>query len=280
MEIILAENSGFCFGVKRALEKTLESVKMQEGTIHTLGPLIHNRQVIEYLETRRVYSADTMDEIPGGLLIIRSHGVPLKIYKEAERRAIRLVDATCPYVRKVQEIAKTEHGKGRQVVILGNPQHPEVVGINGWCENKAIAINNETDVDSISNYDKISVVAQTTLSMDKWDTLTAMILERSEDVALFNTICSATRNRQKSCVELARRADVMVIIGGYHSSNTQKLYELSKRHCRNSHHIETAEQLQSDWLEDAETVGIAAGASTPDWIINQVIKKIKIKVGS
>ncbi len=279
MEIIISDNSGFCFGVKSAMEKTVGLSDVNEKRIHTLGPLIHNNQVIEYLEERGIFIANSIEEIEEGPLIIRSHGVPLVVYEKAKKLNIEIVDATCPYVRKVQEIAASEFEQGRQLVILGNPDHPEVIGINGWCHNEAIIINNESNIDSISNCDRISIVAQTTLNIEKWNRLTNLISSLSKDVRLFNTICAATRNRQKSCIDLSQKADVMLIIGGLHSSNTQKLFELSKKYCLESHHIETAEQLDPKWIENAEIVGISAGASTPDWIINDVIKKIKIKVG-
>lgn len=280
MEIIIAKNSGFCFGVKRALEKTLESAESPKQPIHTLGPLIHNHQVLEFLESRGIYGIDSIEDKQDGLLIIRSHGVPLEIYRRAEEKHIKLVDATCPYVRKVQEIARAEHEEGRKVVIIGNPNHPEVIGINGWCKNEAIIINRESDIDSISIYDKISVVAQTTLNTERWNLLTQKIISLGSDARLFDTICAATKKRQKSCIELAVKADVMLIFGGFDSSNTQKLFELSKMHCDESHHIETADQIDWKWLEGAEIVGITSGASTPDWIIKDAIKKIKIKVGS
>ncbi len=279
MKIIIADDSGFCFGVKRAMEKTLNLAKSNEKSVHTLGPLIHNNQVIEYLEGLNVFSVSSIDEVEEGPLIIRSHGVPLSVYEKAKDANTEIIDATCPYVRKVQEIVKIEHESGRQVVILGNPGHPEVIGINGWCQNEAIVINDESNIDSISNCDRISIVAQTTLNIEKWNRLTNLISNLSKDVRLFNTICSATSNRQKSCIDLSQKADAVLIIGGFHSSNTQKLFELSKKYCPESHHIETAEQLDFKWLEDVETLGISAGASTPDWIINDVIKKIKIKVG-
>jgi 4-hydroxy-3-methylbut-2-enyl diphosphate reductase len=279
MKIIIADDSGFCFGVKRAMEKTLDLAKSNEKCVHTLGPLIHNNQVIEYLEKRGVFSVSSIDEVEEGPLIIRSHGVPRSVYEKAKDANTEIVDATCPYVQKVQEIAKAEYESNRQVVILGNSDHPEVIGINGWCQNEAIIINDESNIDSISNCDRISIVAQTTLNIEKWNRLTNLISSLSKDVRLFNTICSATRNRQKACIDLSQKADVILIIGGFHSSNTQKLFELSKKYCPESYHIETAEQLDPKWIENAEIIGISAGASTPDWIINDVIKKIKIKVG-
>jgi len=279
MEIIISDNSGFCFGVKRAMEKTIGLANTSEKSIHTLGPLIHNNQVIEFLEGLDVFVVNSIDDHLEGPLIIRSHGVPLNVYEKAKDANIEIVDATCPYVRKVQQIAKAENEKGRKLVILGNPDHPEVIGIKGWCENNAIVINDERNIDSISNYDRISIVAQTTLDAEKWERLTDLISKTKSDVKMFNTICSATSNRQKACIELSKKADLMFVVGGFHSSNTQKLYELSKKNCSKSHHIETAEQVNADWIENADIVGISAGASTPDWVINDVIKKIKIKVG-
>ncbi|HKL09970.1 MAG TPA: bifunctional 4-hydroxy-3-methylbut-2-enyl diphosphate reductase/30S ribosomal protein S1 [Clostridia bacterium] len=279
MKIIISENSGFCFGVKRAMDKTLELANSNNNKIYTFGPLIHNNQVIKYLEEMNVFCAWSMEEALEEPMIVRSHGIPLADYQRAKKLNVEIIDATCPYVRKVQQIAKAEFEKGRQVVILGNSSHPEVIGINGWCNNSAIIINDESNIDSISNYDKISVVAQTTLNIELWNRLSGIIKGLPIDVQLFNTICSATRDRQKACVELSKIADTMLIIGGYHSSNTQKLFELSKKYCSKSHHIETAEQLDPKWIENAETIGISAGASTPDWVINNVVKKIKIKVG-
>lgn len=279
MKIYVAQNSGFCFGVKRALKKTFEAVKEKDNSIFTYGPLIHNKQVIDKLKKSGVKSVDTIDEAKDSTLIVRSHGVPLNIYDIAKANNIDIIDATCPFVRRVQEIAKEYYNKGYRIVIIGNPNHPEVIGINGWCNNSAYIIEKYEQLEEIDLTQKMCVVAQTTITLEKWNTIVKELSKKADELREFNTICLATKDRQEACADIAKKVDAMIVIGGYHSSNTQKLFEISKSYCDNSIHIETADELEFDMFEGCENVGITAGASTPEWIINDVIKKIESKGG-
>lgn len=275
MEVVIAENAGFCFGVKEAMTKTFSAIhKNKNGKIYTYGPLIHNNQVIHKLETMGVLSIDNLKDAKDHVLIIRSHGVPLKVYDLAKDYNIEIIDATCPFVRKVQKLAKEYYEKGYSIVILGNPRHPEVIGINGWCNNRAYIIEDITDLERISNYDRICLLAQTTVTLELWNLVVNEIKKKAVVFDKFNTICTATKERQSSCEEVAKQVDAMIVIGGYHSSNTQKLLQISKKYCQNTYHIETAEELPIDHIKHLNKIGVTAGASTPDWIIKEAIEKM------
>ncbi len=274
MEIIIAENSGFCFGVKEAIRKTQETIKEYKGTgakIYTYGPLIHNHQVTKELDEQGVKSIDTLNEVQeGSIIIVRSHGVPKLFYEEAEKKNLKVIDATCLHVRKIQKTARTCFEKGMKVVIVGNKDHPEVIGINGWCDNSAIIIENEEDAKGIQ-LNNICIVAQTTITKKLWKDVMAILDKKSLIMEKHNTICSATESRQESCEDTAKKVDAMLIIGGKHSSNTQKLFAISKKICKFSYFIETKDDLPLNDFRKYNKIGIAAGASTPEWIIKEVI---------
>ncbi len=275
MEIIVAKNSGFCFGVKEAINTTMNVLDEYKEDIYSLGPLIHNNQAIERLEELGLSVIDNVDDINYGKIIIRSHGVPLDVYKIAEDKDIELIDCTCPFVRKIQKKARDCYDRSINVVIIGDPNHPEVIGINGWCGDSAYIINNEEDVEAMPELENVCVVAQTTMTSEKFNNLSKLIDNKSTNTEICNTICNATKVRQNSCEEVAKKADAMIVIGGYHSSNTQKLVEISKKYCGNVYHVETVDELPMDDFKDYETVGITAGASTPTWIIEEVINKME-----
>lgn len=274
MNIYLAEKSGFCFGVKKAIDIAMEYSK--NSKIYTLGPLIHNNQVISKLSEEGITPIDNFDGIEGEKVIIRSHGVPLNVYKEAESKNIEIIDATCPYVRKVQKLAEKYHQDGYTIVILGDKDHPEIIGINGWCENHAIIIKDYTEIMRLQNVDRLCIICQTTFSNEEYNKIVDS-LELSNSL-IFNTICSATAERQNSCKELADRVDLMFVIGGKHSSNTKKLYSICKSKCSCTYHIETVEELYKIDFKNCSNsveIGVTAGASTPDWIIYEVIDKLE-----
>jgi 4-hydroxy-3-methylbut-2-enyl diphosphate reductase len=274
MNIYVAEKSGFCFGVKKAIDIAKENV--QEGKIFTFGPLIHNNQVIEKLKDMGIEPIDSLDKVKNGKVIIRSHGIPLSTYEEAQSFNIEIIDATCPYVRKVQKLAEKYHSEGYQIVILGDKNHPEIIGINGWCDNSAIIIPNHEDLDKIRGLESLCIICQTTFSHKEYDII---VKELNLDNSLvFNTICSATSERQEACLELAKNVDIMFVIGGKHSSNTKKLYSICLEECPCTYHIETKEDLYKiDFknCSNSEKIGVTAGASTPDWIIYEVIDKLE-----
>lgn len=278
MKIILDKNAGFCFGVKNAVAQTLKTIENnKEKRVFTYGPLIHNKQVTEDLRNKGVIEIESLlDDIDkDSLIIIRSHGVPKTVLEEMNSRGLSTVNCTCPFVSRIHKIVEEKHAKGYKIIIAGDKNHPEVIGINGWCNNEAVVIDDEKMVDKLSYYDKICLVAQTTFSKNLWHRIKERVKDKFKDVEIYDTICSATENRQKSVRELAQNVDTMIVIGGFNSSNTIKLYEIAKQFCNNTYHIETAKDLPKEKLMKAETVGITAGASTPDWIIKEVIRKMQ-----
>lgn len=277
MEIILAEHAGYCFGVDRAVKSALETLNKfsKKTNIYSLGPLIHNTQVVDYFKE---LGLEVIDEIPNkgeGKIIIRAHGVPYEIQKKAENQGYEVVDTTCPYVKSVHNKVKKHRDEGYKIVIIGDPNHPEVIGINGWCNNEGIIINNVEDAKKLDMYEKICLVSQTTNTREKFETLSEIIKNKGEEVKIYNTICNATRLRQEACKKVAQKVDAMIVIGGLHSSNTNKLAEVAKNYCSNVYHIETINDLPLQELIKFNTIGITAGASTPDRIIKEVIDIMK-----
>ncbi|NLW22479.1 MAG: bifunctional 4-hydroxy-3-methylbut-2-enyl diphosphate reductase/30S ribosomal protein S1 [Tissierellia bacterium] len=272
MKIYIAEHAGYCFGVKRAVEmaeKILEeSVDMP---IYSLGPLIHNPQVVEYLNSKGLKVIDKIEGVDNGKIIIRAHGVPYSLQKKIEDLDLELIDCTCPYVKAVHKRVREYRDNGYKIVIIGDKNHPEVIGINGWCNDEAIIINEEEEAKDMPRYDKICVVSQTTNRLEKFERLSNIVMEKGNEVKVFNTICNATNLRQTACEKLAKKVDAMIVIGGYNSSNTNKLAEISKRYCNNVYHIELYKDLPLQEIRKFNTIGITAGASTPDWIIKEVV---------
>lgn len=273
MRIITAEHLGTCYGVKKALEIVEEFVD-KDREVYTLGPLIHNKQVVEKLDRKGVKSIEALDAIKGGTVIIRSHGVPPEVHGEAAKKVIELVDATCPFVRKIQEKVKEYYSRGYQIIIVGDAQHPEVKGVNGWCNYSAIILDDPENAKALNHYEKLCVVAQTTIPFELWGSMQPVLSKKGDEVKFFNTICNATYLRQQAAMDLSKEVDAMIVIGGRHSSNTQKLYRLCKERCKSTYHIETAEELPLKNIKGVESLGITAGASTPDWIIKEVIDKM------
>lgn len=276
MKVIVADHSGFCFGVEKAINTAFSEGKDNKNTIYTLGPIIHNKQAVNRLENHNIRAIDDLDEISVGTVIIRSHGVSKKVYDEANEKNINLIDATCPFVKKIQNIVKEYKKKGYNIVIIGNPDHPEVVGINGWSNDESYIVKTKDDIEKVPIMDKMCIVVQTTMSVSLYLELTEMLEKKAKDVVKFNTICSATKDRQQAARNLSKEVDAMIIVGGYHSSNTQKLVEICKKEKPNTtFHIEVAHELPIDILKRYETVGLTAGASTPKWIIDEVINELK-----
>lgn len=278
MKVIVADHSGFCFGVERAIRIVFDKLNdnIDEKNIYTLGPLIHNQQVVDELRNAGVNAVNDLDTLKdNSVIIIRSHGVSRDIYDLANKKNIDIIDATCPFVKKIQNIVKKYKAKGYTIVIVGNSDHPEVIGINGWCDNQAYIVKTEDDVEKIPFVQKLCVVVQTTMPTDLYYKLSDAIEKRAERIIKFNTICSATMDRQESARDLAKNVDAVVVIGGYNSSNTQKLVDI----CRNkkpnaTFHIETVKELPIDILKNYEVIGITAGASTPERAINEVVEKL------
>ncbi len=273
MEVIIAENSGFCFGVERAINTTLENLETKTD-VCSLGPLIHNDQVVGYLDRKGLEVVDDVNAVENKNLIIRSHGVPLKTYDIAEEKGNTVIDCTCPFVRSLQKKAKACYDEGLNVIIIGDRNHPEIIGIDGWCENNAFIVNSIEDIEKLPELDSACVVVQTTMIEEKFNTLVEELKKNIDDLIVYNTICRATRERQESCDEVSRKVDAMVVVGGKSSSNTKKLAEISAMNCDNVYHIELASELDEEEFKKYKTVGLTAGASTPDWIIKEVYNKL------
>jgi len=272
VEIIIADNAGFCFGVKRAVDITTTELLNSNNNIYSLGPLIHNPQVVKSFEEKGLKTIDEIEEIKNGRVIIRSHGVSKSIIDKISDMSLDIIDSTCPYVKSVHKRVEEYQNQGYNIVIIGDASHPEIIGINGWCKNQAFIVNSLEEARNLSKMDKICVVSQTTNTQEKFETLSKIIKEKGNKVEIFNTICNATNLRQESCKEVSSKVDAMIVIGGYHSSNTNKLVEISKKYCKNVYHIETSKELPLQVLSKFNKIGITAGASTPDWIIKEVVE--------
>ena len=276
MKVLLAENAGFCFGVKRAVDEAIKTQKQFNKKIYTLGPLIHNGDVVRYLEENSIYAIDLNDIdtlSKGDVILIRSHGVSKKTFDDLNEKGLIVINATCPFVTNIQQKVNKFSREGYKIVILGDENHPEVVGINGWCNNDAIITKDGSFNENLPN--KICVVSQTTEKEENWDKTIDNLSNKSiDELKSFNTICAATEERQKSVYDLSKNVDFMIVVGGKHSSNTTKLYQIAKENCPNTIHIENASELPKDLLENKniKNIGITAGASTPDWIIKEVVK--------
>ena len=273
-EIVLAKNAGFCFGVKRAVEEALKTQKEYNKKIYTLGPLIHNSDVVNMLEKNNIFSIN-INELnglnEGDVILIRSHGVSKDVFKKLENKNLNIINATCPYVSKIQNKAEKYKALGYTIVILGDENHPEVVGINGWCNETAIITKNGEFVDNIPT--KVCVLSQTTEKIENFQKTLNNLSLKAKEILAFNTICSATSVRQESANDLSKDVDVMFIVGGKNSSNTTKLYQICKKNCKDSYHIENVIELKNFNLEILKNkkIGLTAGASTPKWIIEDVI---------
>ncbi|WP_299238920.1 4-hydroxy-3-methylbut-2-enyl diphosphate reductase [Sulfurihydrogenibium sp.] len=277
--IIVAQTAGFCFGVRIAVDMAKQAGE-KLGHAYTNGPIIHNKQVVNYLKSIGVEEMQDYSQLkPGDTVIIRSHGVPPKTERMLKELNINVLDATCPFVKKVHDKVKQLVEEGYFVVIIGEEGHPEVIGTLGHLEEvggKGVVVENFEDlVKKVPKRNRIGVVAQTTQSEDFFREAVGYLAENTEELKVFNTICDATSVRQEEVKKIAPEVDVMIIIGGKHSGNTQRLYQISKALNPNTYHIETADELQEQWFENKENIGVSAGASTPDWIIQEVVNKIK-----
>ena len=280
MEVITAKTAGFCFGVKRAVEKVYDQVNHGKKEIYTYGPIIHNEEVVSDLESKGVKvleSRKELEQLQSGTVIIRSHGVGKKIYQMIEEKGLELVDATCPYVRKIHRIVREKSEQGSQIIIIGNDTHPEVEGIKGWCVHPAIVVADRMQAEAleIPEGSKICVVSQTTFNYNKFKNLVEIIDKKGYDIDVINTICSATEERQLEAGELADKVDAMIVIGGKSSSNTQKLFEICKTNCVNTYYIQTLDDLELYSLPPVKCVGITAGASTPNYLIKEVQEYVR-----
>ena len=274
MKVTLAKSAGFCFGVKRAVEMVYKEAETGKK-VYTLGPIIHNEQVVQDLEQKGVRVIDTPEELSkaeDATVIIRSHGISADVYHQLEDKKVRIVDATCPFVSKIHRIVEKKYQEGSCIVIVGNANHPEVEGINGWCNGAATVIGSVSEAENYSQEParKLCVVAQTTFNYKKFKDIVDIFSKKSYDIDVMNTICNATEERQTEAAAIAGDSDAMIVIGGKHSSNTQKLYEICKNVCPDTHFIQKLDDLDLKQFQSFRSVGITAGASTPNTIIKEV----------
>lgn len=277
-KITLADSAGFCFGVKRAVDTALNMKEKYNNEIYTLGPLIHNTDVVDFLKENSIFPIE-LDNISrlkeNDTIIIRSHGVSEKTINILKETSLNVIDATCPYVANIHKKVKKYYDLGYHIIIVGDKNHPEVIGINGWCNDSAVILKSGTELGNISN--KVCVVSQTTERQATWEDVLTKVIKSCKEIVAFNTICSATEVRQKSAEELSIKVDAMVVIGGFNSSNTTKLYEICKKNCENTIHVENLLGIPDEFIKDknVKSIGVTAGASTPDWVIKEAILKMK-----
>ena len=276
-EVTTAKSAGFCFGVKRAVDMVYDEAKKGER-VYTLGPIIHNQQVVEDLEKKGVKVIDSVNDINNGYdatVIIRSHGVPEKVIKALREKNVNIVDATCPFVLKIHKIVKEASQNGKTIVIIGSDNHPEVEGIKGWCVNEPVVLESVEEAENytVDGAKKLCVVSQTTFNYKKFQDIVEKISKTRYDITVLNTICNATQERQVEAMRIASQVDVMLVIGGKHSSNTQKLYDICRKECKNTYYIQTLGDFNPECISSVRSVGITAGASTPNNIIEEVHTK-------
>lgn len=275
MEITVAKSAGFCFGVQRAVDSVYKELEENSGKIYTFGPIIHNEQVVEDLNKKGIEVIDTVEQlkkIKEGTVVIRSHGVAKEIYDILEQQKLKMVDATCPFVKKIHNIVLDESNNGKTIIIIGNDNHPEVEGIKGWVNGEVIVINKEEQIEKLSlpEQTKACIVSQTTFNHNKFKYLVEIIRKKGYDITVVNTICNATHVRQVEAQKISSKVDGMIVIGGKNSSNTQKLYDICRNECENTFYVQTVKDLDLHELKSLKSIGIAAGASTPKNIIEEV----------
>lgn len=275
MQVKVAKSAGFCFGVERAVDTVYEQVEKGIRPIYTYGPIIHNEVVVQDLEEKGVKvlnSRQELEKLEEGTVIIRSHGVGKEIYDLIRKKGLHCVDATCPFVKKIHRTVERESRAGKKIIIIGNDRHPEVEGIKGWCSTPAVVIESAEQAESLNILEPIPlcVVSQTTFNYKKFKDLVEIIDKKRYDRVVVNTICNATEERQTEARRIAGEVDAMIVIGGSHSSNTQKLFEICRNECRNTYYIQTVHDLNLEVLRSTGLIGITAGASTPKKIIEEV----------
>ena len=277
MEVILAKTAGFCFGVKRAVDTVYKEAGKKN--VYTYGPIIHNSEVVNDLKKKGVKVINSREELEAleeGTVIIRSHGVAREIYDLIHEKGLELVDATCPFVRKIHKIVEKAGNDGDQVIIVGSEHHPEVQGIKGWCTGEVHIISDAEQFEGIDLNKPTTLVSQTTFNYKKFQDLVEKFSKTRYDILVLNTICNATQERQVEARRIASEVDAMIVVGGKTSSNTQKLYEICQKECKNTYYIQTLGDLDPECISSVR-VGITAGASTPNHIIEEVHTNVRVK---
>ena len=281
MNVILAKSAGFCFGVKRAVNMVYEEIEKASGPIYTYGPIIHNDEVVKDFEKNGVVVVKDLaqlDELEQGRIIVRSHGISRAEYETMEAKGFEIIDATCPFVRKIHKLVD-EHSKlGEHIIIIGNPNHPEVCGIRGWVNGDDVTIiesKEEAAEFTVNSSENVCIVSQTTFNYNKFQELVEIIAKKEYNIIVLNTICNATEERQTEARKIAKEVDAMIVIGDKNSSNTQKLFEICNTECEKTYYIQTSKDMDFSSLKSINNVGITAGASTPNNIIEEVSKNVR-----
>lgn len=277
MKIIIADHAGFCYGVKKAIVET-EKILDKRGHTKVLGSLIHNPLEVSRLQKKGLEIVEDPKLVQEDQIVIRSHGEGLGVLHELKSQNNQVINCTCPYVSKIHRIVSNYYGQKYGIIIIGDSDHPEVIGINGWCEQSAIVIRTLEQAKGLTIDQPYCVVGQTTFNTELWEAMINILRSKSDEIVVINTICAATAERQKAARELASKVDIMLVIGGKNSSNSKKLYEICQQLSAQSFFIESAEELDFDVLTGDITIGITAGASTPDWIIKEIINKLEGEV--
>lgn len=277
IEIVLAEGAGFCFGVKRAIDIAFDVAKLHKKGVYTLGPIIHNPQVVEKLQELQVKPIEDISEQKDiKTLIIRAHGIPKSKFEELKRLGYEIIDATCPFVKRAQSIAEKLASEGYQVLIIGDKEHPEVKGIFSYAGQNAVVLSNCKEIPILNK--KLGIIQQTTQPLSEVkDILNAIInsINEFEEIRIFNTLCNFTAKRLESTGKVAKNVDLMIVVGGKNSANTTQLANLCKKMGVKTYHVENTQEIEKNWFKDVKKIGITAGASTPQWIIDEIIDKIK-----
>ncbi|HVN97064.1 MAG TPA: 4-hydroxy-3-methylbut-2-enyl diphosphate reductase [Syntrophorhabdaceae bacterium] len=271
MKVLKTENIGFCFGVKRAVKMVLKHAEKTNETVHTIGPIIHNPQMVNILKEKKVIPVDNVFEVKNGVVVFRTHGIKKEEEEYIRKTGLKVIDATCPFVKRVRKHAMYLKSKGYQVVIVGDKSHPEVKSVLSYLDGDGIVLQEPKRLD----HKKVGVVSQTTLDKDTFVNIVKELIGGVEELRVYNTICESTSVRQKEAVVLSGKVDMMLVVGGKNSSNTTKLYKVVNRVQPNTHHIETEEDIKPEWFKNVHAVGITGGASTPDLIIDIVERRVK-----
>ena len=281
-ELTIAKSAGFCFGVTRAVNMVYEAIEKENVPIYTYGPIIHNDEVVKDMEKNGVTVINDLDELSShekGVMIIRSHGISKAEYDRIKNCGFEVLNATCPFVSKIHRYVEDYSSKGYDIIIVGSPKHPEVCGIKGWADEKChvTIINSPEDAENYmkNSTKKLCIVSQTTFNYNKFKELVEIISKKRYDIVVLNTICNATKDRQTEARKVAQCSDVMIVIGDRHSSNTQKLFEICKNECKNTYYIQTSDEMDYTQIRSNNNVGITAGASTPNNIIEEVSKNVR-----
>ena len=281
-ELTIAKSAGFCFGVTRAVNMVYEAIEKENVPIYTYGPIIHNDEVVKDMEKNGVTVINYLDELSShekGVMIIRSHGISKAEYDKIKDCGFEVLNATCPFVSKIHRYVEDYSSKGYDIIIVGSPKHPEVCGIKGWADEKChvTIINSPEDAEKYTKNStkKLCIVSQTTFNYNKFQDIVEIIAKKGYDITVLNTICNATEVRQTEARKVAQCSDVMIVIGDRHSSNTQKLFEICKNECKNTYYIQTSDEMDYTQIRSNNNVGITAGASTPNNIIEEVSKNVR-----